>query len=207
MIATSPTCVRRTRTCAHTRALSRRTSRGSAWRRSAPSRSTTTGSSTATPTSVTSSRSGHVRATCSGSASASTASRRHGQQAWTERPYAARPPTRSSAPSPVRRSGAGEPERGEYERVREQIVTSLVAEVAEAAGDTPLEFLELSGAVKGYADGRPEGDPAPSIAWQLGGRRGCGRPRMRRDRGDRLRGRSRAGAPRPRRLRRRRGAR
>src|SRR4029077_2369292 len=35
-------------------------------------------------------------------------------------------------------SGAGQPERGEYERVREQIVTSLVAEVAEAAGDTPL---------------------------------------------------------------------
>lgn len=62
----------------------------------------------------------------------------------------------------------GEPERGEYERVREQIVTSLVAEVAEAAGETQLEFIELSGAVKGYADGRPTGAPAPSIAWQLG---------------------------------------
>ena len=47
-------------------------------------------------------------------------------------------------------------------------MTSLVAEVAEATGGTPLEFLELSGAVKGYADGRPKGDPAPSIAWQLG---------------------------------------
>ena len=62
----------------------------------------------------------------------------------------------------------GEPERDAYARVREQVVTSLVAEVAEAAGDTPLEFIELSGAVKGYADGRPTGDPSPTIAWQLG---------------------------------------
>ena len=62
----------------------------------------------------------------------------------------------------------GEPERDEYARVREQVVASLVAEVAEAAGETPFEFIELSGAVKGYADGRPTGAPAPSIAWQLG---------------------------------------
>ena len=62
----------------------------------------------------------------------------------------------------------GEPERDEYARVREQTVTSLVAEVAEAAGETPFEFIELSGAVKGYADGRPTGDPSPTIAWQLG---------------------------------------
>jgi hypothetical protein len=62
----------------------------------------------------------------------------------------------------------GEPERDEYARVREQLVTSLVAEVAEAAGATPFEFIELSGAVKGYADGRPTGDPSPTIAWQLG---------------------------------------
>ena len=46
--------------------------------------------------------------------------------------------------------------------------SSLVAEVAEAAGETPFEFIELSGAVKGYADGRPTGDPSPTIAWQLG---------------------------------------
>jgi hypothetical protein len=62
----------------------------------------------------------------------------------------------------------GEPERDEYARVREQVVTSLVAEVAAAAGETPLEFIDLSGAVLGYADGRPTGPPAPSIAWQLG---------------------------------------
>jgi hypothetical protein len=62
----------------------------------------------------------------------------------------------------------GEPERDEYARVREQVVASLVAEVAEAAGETPFEFIELSGAVKGYDDGRPTGAPSPSIAWQLG---------------------------------------
>jgi hypothetical protein len=62
----------------------------------------------------------------------------------------------------------GEPERDEYAQVREHVVTSLVAEVAEAASGTPFEFLELSGAVKGYADGRPTGPPSPSIAWQLG---------------------------------------
>jgi hypothetical protein len=63
---------------------------------------------------------------------------------------------------------AGEPERDEYARVREHVVTSLVAEVAAAAGETPLEFIDLSGAVMGYADGRPTGPPAPSIAWRLG---------------------------------------
>jgi hydrogenase/urease accessory protein HupE len=62
----------------------------------------------------------------------------------------------------------GEPECDDYVEVRGQIVTSLVAEVAEAAGETPFEFIELSGAVKGYADGKPTGDPSPSIAWQLG---------------------------------------
>jgi hypothetical protein len=55
-----------------------------------------------------------------------------------------------------------------YARARESVVTSLVAEVAAAAGPTPFEFIDLSGAVKGYADGRPTGAPAPSIAWQLG---------------------------------------
>ena len=59
-------------------------------------------------------------------------------------------------------------EFAEYAGVREQVVASLVAEVAEAAGETPFEFIELSGAVKGYADGRPTGSPSPSIAWQLG---------------------------------------
>jgi hypothetical protein len=68
---------------------------------------------------------------------------------------------------------AGELERDElggYIRVREDVVSSLVTEVAAAAraGGAEFEFIELSGAVKGYATGRPTGAPAPSIAWQLG---------------------------------------
>jgi hypothetical protein len=57
-----------------------------------------------------------------------------------------------------------------YLRVREDVVSSLVREVAAAAraGGADFEFIELSGAVKGYATGRPTGAPAPSIAWQLG---------------------------------------
>jgi hypothetical protein len=61
-----------------------------------------------------------------------------------------------------------EPERDEYAAVREEVVTSLVAEVADAASPVPLEQIELSGAVLGYADGRPSGPPAPSIAWRVG---------------------------------------
>jgi hydrogenase/urease accessory protein HupE len=57
-----------------------------------------------------------------------------------------------------------------YARVREEVVSSLVAEVAASArtGGAELEFIELSGAVKGYATGRPSGAAAPAIAWQLG---------------------------------------
>jgi hydrogenase/urease accessory protein HupE len=62
----------------------------------------------------------------------------------------------------------GEPERDDYARVREQIVTSLVEEVVEAAGAVPFEFIELCGAVKGYATGRPAGGPARELAWQFG---------------------------------------
>jgi hypothetical protein len=59
-------------------------------------------------------------------------------------------------------------EFAEYAGVRERVVSSLVDEVTEASGETPFEFIELSGAIKGYADGRPTGAPAPTIAWQLG---------------------------------------
>jgi hypothetical protein len=55
-----------------------------------------------------------------------------------------------------------------YVAARELVVTSLVAEVAGVLGEVACEFIEPSGAVKGYADGRPSGPPAPSIAWQLG---------------------------------------
>jgi hypothetical protein len=49
-------------------------------------------------------------------------------------------------------------------------VASLVAEAAEAAAaeGAGFAFIDLSGAVKGYATGRPQGGPAPSIAWQFG---------------------------------------
>jgi hypothetical protein len=61
-------------------------------------------------------------------------------------------------------------ELGGYVEARQSVVTALVAEVAEAAraGDTGFEFIDLSGATKGYASGRPTGAPSPSIAWQLG---------------------------------------
>ena len=75
-------------------------------------------------------------------------------------------------------AGGAEPDAGEldrdalhgYTRAREEVVSSLTAEVAAAAREhgAELEFIELSGAVKGYATGRPTGAPAPSIAWQSG---------------------------------------
>ena len=51
-----------------------------------------------------------------------------------------------------------------------EVVATLAGELAEAtrARGARLELLDGSGAVKGYATGRPEGDPAPSIAWRLG---------------------------------------
>jgi hypothetical protein len=61
-------------------------------------------------------------------------------------------------------------ELGAYLDVRSRTVSSLVAEAAEAArgAGADFAFIDLSGAVKGYATGRPQGDPAPSIAWQFG---------------------------------------
>jgi hypothetical protein len=61
-------------------------------------------------------------------------------------------------------------ELGAYVDTRAETVASLVAEAAHAAAGegAGFAFIDLSGAVKGYATGRPEGDPAPSIAWQFG---------------------------------------
>ncbi|WUH99539.1 hypothetical protein OHR68_39630 [Spirillospora sp. NBC_00431] len=58
----------------------------------------------------------------------------------------------------------------EYARARTPIVTSLAAEVAEAVADegSHLIFIDLAGAVKGYADGRPTGEPAAGSAWRIG---------------------------------------
>jgi hypothetical protein len=49
-------------------------------------------------------------------------------------------------------------------------VTSLAAEATEVASDAgkPLVFMDPSGAVKGYATGRPTGGPAADISWRLG---------------------------------------
>ena len=57
-----------------------------------------------------------------------------------------------------------------YVAARQATVASLVAEAAAAARehDASFTFMDLSGAVKGYATGRPTGDPAPAIAWKLG---------------------------------------
>jgi hypothetical protein len=59
---------------------------------------------------------------------------------------------------------------GAYLDVRAETVASLVAEaaqIADAAGKR-FVFLELSGAAKGYATGRPTGGPAAEIAWRAG---------------------------------------
>jgi hypothetical protein len=57
-----------------------------------------------------------------------------------------------------------------YIETRAATVTSLVAEAAESArGEgAGFAFIDLSGAVKGYATGRPQGAPVPDTAWQFG---------------------------------------
>jgi hypothetical protein len=61
-------------------------------------------------------------------------------------------------------------ELGGYLEARADTVASLVREAARAASDegAGFAFIDLSGAVKGYATGRPTGDPSPTIAWQFG---------------------------------------
>ena len=57
-----------------------------------------------------------------------------------------------------------------YLETRAATVVSLVAEAAEvaAAEKASFAFIDLSGAVKGYATGRPQGRPAAEISWQFG---------------------------------------
>jgi hypothetical protein len=63
-----------------------------------------------------------------------------------------------------------ERELAEYVRARAETVTMLAASVAHAAhsGGARFDFMDLSGAVKGYATGQPEGEAAAAIAWKLG---------------------------------------
>jgi hypothetical protein len=57
-----------------------------------------------------------------------------------------------------------------YLEARERTVTTLVEDAAEiaAACGKRLALLDLAGAMKGYATGRPAGEPAAAISWQLG---------------------------------------
>jgi hypothetical protein len=57
-----------------------------------------------------------------------------------------------------------------YIETRAATVTSIVAEAAESARaeGAGFAFIDLSGAVKGYATGRPQGAPVPETAWQFG---------------------------------------
>ncbi len=95
---------------------------------------------------------------------------------------------RDAARDELERRFAAPPEDEEPELVREQVATfaggelggylearaatvaSLVREAAGAAHDegAGFAFIDLSGAVKGYATGRPAGGAAPMIAWQFG---------------------------------------
>src|SRR5437773_3082787 len=61
-------------------------------------------------------------------------------------------------------------ELGGYLQARADTVASLAGEAANAAANegATFAFIDLSGAVKGYATGRPTGDAAPTIAWQFG---------------------------------------
>lgn len=59
-------------------------------------------------------------------------------------------------------------ELGGYLETRAETITSLVAECARATAGKDFAFIDLSGAIKGYATGRPQGDASPSIAWQFG---------------------------------------
>lgn len=57
-----------------------------------------------------------------------------------------------------------------YLEARVETVATLVGEAAQAAAHegASFAFIDLSGAVKGYATGRPQGDPVPATAWQFG---------------------------------------
>lgn len=51
---------------------------------------------------------------------------------------------------------------------RMRTVTSLAEEVSAASAGTRVVFMDLSGAEKGFSRGEPEGEPAPTLGWQMG---------------------------------------
>src|SRR5207249_10266871 len=87
-----------------------------------------------------------------------------------QRRFAAEP--RPEPPELVREQvgGFAGGELAAYLEPRTETVASLVGEAADAAAGegAAFAFIDLSGAVKGYATGRPTGDAAPTIAWQFG---------------------------------------
>lgn len=62
------------------------------------------------------------------------------------------------------------PAIAEFALRRRETVTSLAQEVATAVAQegSRLVFLDITGALKGYADGQPTGAPAAADAWRLG---------------------------------------
>ena len=87
-----------------------------------------------------------------------------------ERRFAADP---SPEPGELARETVGRFAGGElaaYIETRAETVATLTAEATQAAASegAAFAFIDLSGAVKGYATGRPQGGPAPAIAWQFG---------------------------------------
>lgn len=62
------------------------------------------------------------------------------------------------------------PDVARYISSRTTTVTSLTAEVAQAvaAEGSQLVFLDVTGALLGYADGQPVGEPAAAQTWRIG---------------------------------------
>jgi hypothetical protein len=85
-----------------------------------------------------------------------------------ERAFAGRSAVVEGELEPLAEIAGGELEA--YLRVRAATVTSLAAEAADVAQSAgkPFVFMDPSGAVKGYATGRPVGGPAADISWRLG---------------------------------------
>jgi hypothetical protein len=55
-------------------------------------------------------------------------------------------------------------------RSRQESVTAAAAAVTDALDGTGVRFafMDQAGAIKGYADGRPTGGPAPEVSWKIG---------------------------------------
>lgn len=107
------------------------------------------------------------------------AARRHGVQAERlktearrelERRFAAQPGPEEAELAQAKVGAFAGGELLGYLESRADTVASLVRDATQsaAAEGADFTFIDLSGAVKGYATGQPEGGPAPTIAWQFG---------------------------------------